>query len=110
MQRDRCSPGEIPLDGAPFPRPLVTRHRDDSLRRHKTTRRLVAILGPVVGLCGISLPAFAIGDGGSGRGAPWVGTTFWGEECKGARIPFGPFDYTQRAKYQQQRMLQFIQE
>ena len=53
----------------------------------------------MLGLSGVSLPGLAEGDGGSGRSAPWVGETFWGAPCQGSRIPFGPYDYTERQKY-----------
>ncbi len=34
--------------------------------------------------------------------SPWVGTTIYGKECTGAQVPFGPFDYMQRASLQGQ--------
>jgi len=66
----------------------------------KNFSRIVVFIAQVLALYGASLPVWADGRGGSGRSAPWVGQTFWGEECQGSRIPFGPFDYTERAKYQ----------
>jgi len=59
-------------------------------------------LAPALVLAGASLYALADGSGGSGRPAPWVGQTFWGEECQGSRIPFGPYDYLEREKYRNQ--------
>jgi len=66
----------------------------------KTFLRIIAFLGPVLGLSLVSLSGLAEGDGrSSGRSAPWVGNTFWGEPCQGSRIPFGPYDYRERKKY-----------
>ena len=65
----------------------------------KILLRIIAVLGTVLGLYGVSLPGLAEGEGGSGRSAPWVGDTFWGEPCQGSRIPFGPYDYTERQKF-----------
>lgn len=36
----------------------------------------------------------------SGRPAPWRGNDLQGLECRGAMIPFGPFDYLDRRKFQ----------
>jgi tetratricopeptide (TPR) repeat protein len=35
----------------------------------------------------------------SGKPAPWKGVDLQEQTCKGARIPFGPFDYLERKKY-----------
>jgi len=68
----------------------------------KISLRISAFFAPVLLLSGFSLAVLADGSGGSGRPAPWVGQTFWGEECQGSRIPFGPYDYTEREKYKSQ--------
>ena len=46
-------------------------------------------------------PAFAVDPAKSSRRpAPFVGTDLQEHTCRGARIPFGPFDYRDRAKFQ----------
>jgi tetratricopeptide (TPR) repeat protein len=49
-------------------------------------------------ICGASTTALARKS--SGRPAPWVGDDLQGLPCRGALIPFGPFDYLDRAKFQ----------
>jgi tetratricopeptide (TPR) repeat protein len=34
--------------------------------------------------------------------SPWVGTTIYGKKCVGDQVPFGPYDYLQRASLQGQ--------
>lgn len=50
-------------------------------------------------LCGYSVLALAW-EGH--HKAPWVGTTLRGEKCEGGQVPFGPYDYLQRASLQGQ--------
>jgi hypothetical protein len=56
----------------------------------------LSLLLPLLFLGGFSLSALAWE--GHHR-APWVGTTLAGEKCDGGQVPFGPFDYLQRAMF-----------
>ena len=47
-----------------------------------------------------STDALAQSKKSSGRPAPWRGVDLQGLECRGAMIPFGPFDYLDRNKFQ----------
>lgn len=61
--------------------------------------RTIAVCGAVLVVCSMSPVVLAWkGDTLS----PWVGTTFNGKECKGEQVPFGPYDYLQRASLQPQ--------
>ncbi len=63
-------------------------------RIERILRQIVAT-SPMLILCIFSTPLLAWqGD----KLAPWVGTTLYGKKCAGPGIPYGPYDYLQRAR------------
>lgn len=61
-------------------------------------KRLVTI-AILTTLTSYSVSPPALARKSSGRPAPWVGVDLQDLPCKGARIPFGPFDYLERDKF-----------
>jgi tetratricopeptide (TPR) repeat protein len=60
--------------------------------RTTQTLRILALIVPVLALCSISTAIHA-------ANALWVGTTLDGKKCTGSEVPFGPYDYLQRAQF-----------
>ena len=59
--------------------------------------RTIATILPLLALCSFSPPALAAEKViNTERSAPWVGTTVWGLKCQGSRVPYGPYDFTNR--------------